>query len=284
MGLVPRSLRLEGLVLVGAMRFSLSRFSSGAFAVLVSCHAAIAAEAEFYSQCHKLFPVADDFAHECLQRARPFSRTFYPSGGSRGEVEAFSTYFKTLDAPSHFVLGCVLDFKHKISFAGLYYSAQPLDMARFNEYPIAFIDFDGNVGLKIDGAQHTLIAVRQFVTDVIPPRLRGRPQNCEDPRIETMNGSNATALHRFVRSTRTKWNTATAALLAKSRDIPRLAESTRFKSSTKITICILSTAMAYSCLGKIISKERAPHGRVTRVVLTTSSTRPAPKLTEKIHS
>jgi hypothetical protein len=197
MGLVQRSLRREGSALVGAMRFSLSRFLSSAFAVLVSCHVAIAAEAEFYSQCHKLFPVADDFAHECLQRARPFSRTFYPSGGNRGEAESFSTYFKALDAPSHFVLGCVLDFKHKISFAGLYYSAQPLDMARFNEYPIAFIDFDGNVGLKIDGAQHTLIAARQFVTDVIPPRLRGRPQNCEDPRIETMNGSNATALHRF---------------------------------------------------------------------------------------
>jgi hypothetical protein len=176
---------------------SLARFLNVTFALLISCQAAIAAEAEFYAQCRKLLPVADDFARECQQRARPFSRTFYPSGGSRGEVESYSAHFKTLDTPSKFVLGCVLDFKHKLSFVGLYFTARPLDMARFNDYQIAFIDPDDNVGLQIDGVRHTLVAARQFVTDVIPPRIKGRPQNCEDPHIETINGSDATALVHF---------------------------------------------------------------------------------------
>jgi len=163
----------------------------------MSCQAALTAEPEFYAQCHKLLPVADDFARECQQRARPFSRTFFPSGGSRGEVESYSAHFKPLDAPSNFVLGCVLDFKHKLSFVGLYFTARPLDMARFNDYQIAFIDPDDNVGLQIDGVRHTLVAARQFVTDVIPPRIKARPNNCEDPHMETINGSDATAFEHF---------------------------------------------------------------------------------------
>jgi hypothetical protein len=164
-----------------------------AFIALLLCRVA-SAESAFYAQCNKLLSSADEFAGECQQRARPFSRTFYPGGGSRGEVESYSAYFKALDAPSHFVLGCVLNFEHKISFAGLYYSAMPLDMTHFDEYQIAFIDPNDDVGLQIDGVQHTLVAARQFVTDVIPPRLVGRPKNCEDPHIETMNGVEATAL------------------------------------------------------------------------------------------
>jgi hypothetical protein len=155
------------------------------------------AEASFYSQYHKLFPVADEFANECLHRARPFSRTFYPSGGNAGEVESYSAYFQTLDTPSHFLLGCVLNSKHKVNFAGLFYSPRPLDVFNFAEYKISFIDPNDNVGLEIDGTQTTLLAVRQFVTDVIPPRLTGRPKNCEDAHIETIDGVDATATEHF---------------------------------------------------------------------------------------
>ena len=112
------------------------RFPNGVFAAAIFYVTAAAAEPPFYAQCHKLLPMADDFAQECLQKARSFSRTFYPSGGSRGEAESYSTYFKALDAPSHFVLGCVLDFKNKINFVGLYYTAQPLDMSRLDDYRI----------------------------------------------------------------------------------------------------------------------------------------------------
>jgi hypothetical protein len=164
--------------------------------VIISAQSAMASESSFYSQCHKLLPIADGFAERCQQRARPFSRTFYPCGGTRGEVESYSAYFHPLEARSHFVLGCVLDFKHKINFAGLYYSAKPLDMAHFDDYGITFIDPDDNVGLEIEARQHALVAVRQFVTDVIPPRLRGRPKNCEESTIETTKESVATGYER----------------------------------------------------------------------------------------
>jgi hypothetical protein len=95
------------------------------------------------------------------------------------------------------LLGCVLDSKHKISFVGLFYSARPLDMSKFDDYEIVFIDPNDNVGVLIDGVQNTLIAVRQFVSDRIPPRLRGRPQNCEDAKIETTDSGSATAHERF---------------------------------------------------------------------------------------
>lgn len=99
---------------------------------------AVAAEVEFYRQCHRFLPIADQFPRECEERARPFSRMFYPSGGNRGEAERFSVYFRPLDKPSRFVLGCVLNFKHKINFAGIYYSATPLDMSHFQDYKIIF--------------------------------------------------------------------------------------------------------------------------------------------------
>lgn len=161
---------------------------------MASCQLVAAAESQFYSQCERFLPIANSFASDCQHRARPFARTFHPSGGGRGEVESYSTYFKALAAPSNFVLGCVLNFKHEISFVGLYYSSSPLDMARFDDFPIAFIDPDDSVGFQIDGIQHTLVAVRQFVTDAIPARLTGRPKNCEDPHIEVMDGSPAAAL------------------------------------------------------------------------------------------
>jgi hypothetical protein len=177
--------------------YSAKIFCGVFLAALSSVSFAVGAESLFYVQCHKLLPTADQFAADCLQRARPFSRTFYPSGGSSGEFESYSAYFRTLDATSHFLLGCVLDFKHKINFVGLYYSALPLDMSDFAKYKIAFIDPNDNVGLELDGSQNTLLAIRQFVTDVIPYRLKGRPKNCEDAHIETISGVDATTTEHF---------------------------------------------------------------------------------------
>ena len=154
-------------------------------------------EAAFYAQCHALLPIADEFAKECMQRAKPFSRTFYPSGGNRGEKESYSTYFKTLSAPSHFVLGCVLNFEHKLNFVGLYYTARPLDMSTFSEDKVVFIDPNDNVGLDADGIQTTFVAIRQFVTDTIPRRFPVIPKNCEDSGIDETSGSKATGLYHI---------------------------------------------------------------------------------------
>lgn len=172
------------------------RFLISALALSFAAETALA-EPTFYAQCHRLLPFADEFAQDCLTRARPFSRVFYPGGGSRGEGETYSAHFRPLSEPSRFLLGCVLDFKRKINFLGLYYSARPLDMTRFNEYEIAFIDPSDNVGLTVDGAQATLVAVRQFVTSIVAPRLTGRPKNCEDPGIETIDDVKATALEHY---------------------------------------------------------------------------------------
>ena len=177
------------------MRLLELRLLIGVF-VAVSGQTGMASASSFYSQCHKLLPTADEFARECQQRARPFSRTFYPGGGARDEVESYSTYFRPLDAPSHFVLGCVLNFKHKINFAGLYYTAEPLDMSRFDEYGITFIDPNDDVGLEIGGTQHVFVPVRRFVTDLIPPPLGQSPKNCDEDAIETTKEAVATGYMR----------------------------------------------------------------------------------------
>ncbi|MCC8942964.1 hypothetical protein H8A99_42795 [Bradyrhizobium sp. Arg68] len=106
-------------------------------------------------------------------------------------------YFRSLDAPSHFLLGCVLDFNRKINFVGLYYSARPLDMSQFDRSTVVFVDPNDNVGLSIGDRQRTLIAVRQFVTSSIPARLEGRPKNCEEATPETTDGETATPYKRF---------------------------------------------------------------------------------------
>lgn len=173
------------------------RLSISALVVALHAGCALAEQSAFMAQCTKLLPRADEFSAVCLTHARTFSRTFYPGAGSRGETEAYSTYFQQLDAPSHFLLGCVLDFKRKLSFVGIYYSAEPMDMAHFDDYPIVFVDPNGNVAVSVAGIQHTLVAVRQFVTQVIPPRLQGRPKNCEEVQIETFNGVVANTRNRF---------------------------------------------------------------------------------------
>lgn len=180
-----------------AMLLLVRRVSISALAVLLYASCAFAEETAFINQCTKLLPDANEFASVCLDHARPFSRTFYPGGGSKGEIEAYSTYFKRLEAPSHFLLGCVLDSNRKLSFLGLYYAAEPSDMARFEDYEVLFVDPNDNVGISVNGVQRTLIAIRQFVTDIVPPRLKGRPKNCELPQIETVGGVTATAHDRF---------------------------------------------------------------------------------------
>ena len=158
--------------------------TSSALLLNFGMQSSLAGEAEFYAQCHKFLPIADDFASDCLQKARSFQRTFYPSGGSRGEVESFSAYFKPLDTPSRFLLGCVLNFKHQLSFVGVYYSHEKIDMQQFDQYPIAFIDFNANIGVEVGGRQLTLFAIRQFVTGVIPEHVHGVQKNCEPENIE----------------------------------------------------------------------------------------------------
>jgi hypothetical protein len=134
-------------------------------------------EMSFTKQCPKLLAIADDFAHECLKRARSFSRDFYPESFSGGfldapEKEEHAAYFRAVDTGSHFGLGCTLNQDHKINFLGVYYAAKSSSFTKANTAPLSYIDFQGNVGLQVDGKVVNLMALRQFGTDFIPLRYR----------------------------------------------------------------------------------------------------------------
>jgi hypothetical protein len=161
------------------------RLSAGAaiFCLLVLAKGASADDA-FIPQCPKMLVEAESFAHDCLSNARKLSRVFYPGGHGVGEPETYSTYFKDAPAGSHFALGCTLNWQHKINFLGIYYSTDGNNFSKANAAPIRFIDAQGNVGVMIDGAPVTLLAVRQFGSEWIPLRYPGStPKNCESARL-----------------------------------------------------------------------------------------------------
>jgi hypothetical protein len=129
----------------------------------------------FAAQCPQLLAQADDFAHECLSGAREQRRFFYPVG-----PEVHSAYFHPAADGSHFALGCTLNVKHQIEFLGIYYALSGDSFKIANTAPLGYIDFQGDVGIVVDGELINLIAVRQFGTDLIPLRyLSGTVKNCE---------------------------------------------------------------------------------------------------------
>ncbi|MEZ5690847.1 MAG: hypothetical protein R3D71_04190 [Rickettsiales bacterium] len=150
-----------------------NKFLFKPFVVLVICWAFISPsfvyaktpeDLSFHGQCPKLLAMADDFAKECLEKARPLSRVFLPTR----QREKHGAYFRAIDSGSRFGLGCTLDHEGKLRFVGIYYSTKSSNFKEANTSPFAFIDFSGNVGLKINGEFAVLTAVRRFVTDFIP--------------------------------------------------------------------------------------------------------------------
>jgi hypothetical protein len=133
----------------------------------------------FIPGCSEMLADADAFAQDCLTNAREFTRDFYPSGHGPAVPETHSAYFRSAPPSSHFALGCTLNRLHKIEFLGLYYSIDPNNFAKANVASFRFIDFQGNVGLTVDGSPVTLLAVRQFGDLKIPLRFPGRVKNCE---------------------------------------------------------------------------------------------------------
>jgi len=129
----------------------------------------------FHDVCPGLFKIADDFAKECLEKARPYGRVFLPVH----QKETHAAYFREIDSGSHFSLGCTLDQNHKIRFLGIYYSTKSSSFKVANTAPFEFIDFNGNVGINVDGKPVVLIAVRRFVTDFIPS-----PYKEFDPKLD----------------------------------------------------------------------------------------------------
>jgi hypothetical protein len=147
--------------------------------------------------CPEWLAAADSFLAECQTHARYFTRTFYPSGGSRGEKEENSAWFAAAPPDSHFLMGCTLRYDHTLSFLGLYYTAEPSAIIQANHAPILGIDFDGDVVLKIDDHPVTFVAAQPFDTSQVKTRWSTSstvPRNCDDPvekdgRYHFMRGS-----------------------------------------------------------------------------------------------
>jgi hypothetical protein len=126
----------------------------------------------FTAQCPKLLAIANDFAHECRKNARALTSDWYPAGHTTPVKEYHAAYFRAVDSGSHFGLGCTLTSDPNFDFIGIYYAAQSSTFAVANTAPLRLLDFNGNVGLTVDGKQVTLLPIRQFETDSIGLRFR----------------------------------------------------------------------------------------------------------------
>jgi hypothetical protein len=156
------------------------------FAFPYGADAKVVVGTSFTEQCPALFAEADNFAKECLGRARKSVRDFYPASPLAGaysgpDREVHGAYFRPAAPGSHFALGCTLNRKHEINFLGVYYSTNGDNFKIANTAPISFVDFQGNVGLSVGKDRVTLLAVRQFGTDLVPLRYPDgmTVKNCE---------------------------------------------------------------------------------------------------------
>ncbi len=134
------------------------------------------------SECPRWVANADLFYSECKARARTFTRTFYPSGGSRGELEQNSVWFSTDSPNPHFFMGCQLLKSGNLGFLGIYYTAIPAAITEANSAPLIEVGFNGEAAIEIDGHPVAFTPVRPFDTGVVETRWRGRPDvNCNNP-------------------------------------------------------------------------------------------------------
>ncbi|EJL51943.1 hypothetical protein PMI09_04234 [Rhizobium sp. CF122] len=75
-------------------------------------------------------------------------------------------------------MGCVLI--GRLRMVSIYYKTSKEPLPPLKPEYIQAVDFQGNVGLNIDGKRRILLAVEQIVTDKIPERYGGgRVRNCE---------------------------------------------------------------------------------------------------------
>jgi len=144
----------------------------------------------FHDVCPGLFKIADDFAKECLEKARSKEYLRYPypkMGGIPYKVKNY-VYFRAIDSGSHFGLGCSLEDKRNIMFLGIFYSAKSSNFAIANTLPIfQAIGAGRYITLKKDNTENSelikFIAVRQFQTDFIKPVIsvgENDIKNCEN--------------------------------------------------------------------------------------------------------
>ncbi|MEZ5690846.1 MAG: hypothetical protein R3D71_04185 [Rickettsiales bacterium] len=148
----------------------------------------------FHGQCPKLLAMADDFAKECLEKARSREGMTYPypkMGGIPYKVTGYAPYFRAIDNGSNFGLGCSLDTRRRIMFLGIFYSTKSGNFAVANTLPVFnSLGAGGDVTLQKtadkNGELVNFIAVRQFRTNFIKPVMGGGEmaiKNCENEQL-----------------------------------------------------------------------------------------------------
>ncbi|MGO4449094.1 hypothetical protein AB4Y96_09215 [Phyllobacterium sp. TAF24] len=139
---------------------------------------AVYAATEFDRQCQRLLPLADNFARKCLTEAVPFSRVHNKTGS-----EEFRVLFSDAYPNSHFIMGCMVDWQNQLRYVGMYYKTSTDQLPIFKSDQIGAVDYQANVGLDVAGRKQVLIAIHQFITDLIPARFNA-VSNCEKGSID----------------------------------------------------------------------------------------------------
>lgn len=143
---------------------------------IFSCGSATASE--FLRLCQTSLAKKELLISECKKNARPFHRTFYPSGRGEGVPEDFRVWFSLEQSGDHFGAGCVLWHGDEVRFIGLYFFVNPAAFRSGNSAELTFVDFQGNVGIsQADGVRHTLLAIHEISDKLSNFETVGR--NCD---------------------------------------------------------------------------------------------------------
>ena len=117
---------------------------------------------EFAKVCQAGLERKEALVAECRKNARSFNRNFFPGGRSPPVAESFAIWFDGSRQQSRFALGCAL-LRGDVNFLGVYFTPDPSSFLFANAAEIAFVDFQGNVGLKSpDGRSVTLLAIHKL--------------------------------------------------------------------------------------------------------------------------
>jgi hypothetical protein len=136
--------------------------------------AANAAGVDFYSQCPIMLARADGFAQTCRANAKPWGREF------NGQPEMHVADLGTPAPGSHFALGCTLNAQQEIAFLGVYYTIHPDNFGRFQSSPLTYVDYNGDIGILVNGELVNFIAVRPLMPGSISlPRFSNGIKNCD---------------------------------------------------------------------------------------------------------
>jgi hypothetical protein len=138
--------------------------------------------------CPVLLSQADAFSRECLSNASTYEHYF------DGSPETHYEYIGPSVPGSHFGLGCTLNSKHEIAFLGIYYTIDGDNFKLPKNAMPGYVDFDGNIGVLLNGKPINFLVVRPFETKTIPlPYYASGIKNCEkqispDGKIDDIQG------------------------------------------------------------------------------------------------